>query len=68
MTAAIARIALRYISGALVIKGLLPEDSGIATDPDVLNVVEVALGLAIGAATRCWSSTRQMRCAEPSTD
>jgi hypothetical protein len=54
MTAVIARIALRYISGALVIKGLLPEDSGIATDPDVLNVVEVALGLAIGATAEAW--------------
>jgi hypothetical protein len=32
----------------------LPEDSGLATDPDVLNVVEVAMGLAIGAATEAW--------------
>lgn len=54
MTAVIARIALRYISGALVIKGLLPADSGIATDPDVINLIEVALGLAIGAATEGW--------------
>lgn len=54
MTAVIARIALRYISGALVIKGLLPADSGIATDPDVINLIEVALGLALGAATEGW--------------
>lgn len=54
MTAVIARIALRYISGALVIKGLLPADSGIATDPDVINLIEVALGLAIGVATEGW--------------
>lgn len=54
MTAVIARIALRYISGALVIKGLLPADSGIATDPDVINLIDVALGLAIGAATEGW--------------
>lgn len=54
MTAVIARIALRYISGALVIKGLLPADSGIATDPDVINLIEVALGLAIGASTEGW--------------
>lgn len=54
MTSVIARIVLRYLAGALVIKGLLPEDSGIATDPDVLNVVEVTLGLAIGGVTEGW--------------
>lgn len=54
MTSVIARIALRYISGALVIKGLLPEGTDLTADPDLLNVAEVGLGVAIGAATEGW--------------
>jgi preprotein translocase subunit Sec61beta len=49
MSAIIARIALRYLSGALVAAGLLDEDIAqmLQVDPDVLT----AVGLAIGAAT-----------------
>jgi len=54
MVSVIARIALRYLSGALVIKGLLPEGTDLTSDADVLNIVEVGLGLAIGAATEGW--------------
>lgn len=56
MTAVVARIILRYVAGALVIKGLLPEETGtqIATDSDILNIVEVVLGLGIGAVTEAW--------------
>lgn len=56
MTAVVARIVLRYAAGALVIKGLLPEEAGtqLATDADVLNILEIGLGLGIGAVTECW--------------
>lgn len=56
MTAVIARIALRYLAGFLVAKGLLAPDvgGGLATDPDVLNVVSTVAGLAIAAASEGW--------------
>lgn len=56
MTAVVARIALRYAAGALVAKGLLPDDigRGLAVDVDVLNIIEIGLGLALGAATEAW--------------
>ncbi|MGY5791899.1 hypothetical protein ACXHXM_16810 len=49
MTAVIARIALRYIAGALIAKGFLDAGTGntLATDPDVLMLA----GLGIGALT-----------------
>lgn len=45
----IARIALRYLVGALVMWGILSEDSAdvLVTDPDLI----ILAGAAIGAAT-----------------
>ena len=56
MTAVVARIVLRYVAGALVIKGLIPEDTGtqIAADADLLGILETGLGLGIGALTEGW--------------
>lgn len=56
MTAVVARIVLRYVAGALVIKGLIPEDTGtqIASDADLLGILETGLGLGIGALTEGW--------------
>lgn len=56
MTGVIIRILLRYASGALVAKGLLSAEDGasFATDPDIVQVLEVAAGMAIGAATEGW--------------
>lgn len=49
MQAVILRIAMRYLSGALVSYGVIPHDVGaeLAMDPDVALV----LGAIIGAAT-----------------
>lgn len=49
MTAVIARIIARYLSGALVSYGFLAQDLGaeVATDPDIL----LALGVGIGVIT-----------------
>lgn len=49
MTAAIARIIARYLSGALVAYGLIPQEVGAqaATDPDII----LALGAVIGIIT-----------------
>lgn len=56
MTAPIARIFLRYLSGILIARGLLSESDGAAfgMDPDVLSLVEAGLGLALSAATELW--------------
>lgn len=53
MTGLIARIALRYIAGALVAKGLLSADDALAvnTDPDLVELVTAGLGIAIAAGT-----------------
>lgn len=49
MTAVIARIVLRYLSGALVAYGVIPHEVGaeVAMDPDLALI----LGSAIGAVT-----------------
>jgi len=51
--APLARIIVRYAAGALVAKGIFPADTGstLAVDPDVINYVNVGLGLALGGAT-----------------
>ncbi len=53
MTGLIARIALRYIAGALVAKGLLTADDALAinTDPDLVELLTTGLGIAIGVGT-----------------
>jgi len=47
MTAVIARIALRYIAGALIATGYLDAATGstLASDPDVLMLVGLGLGV-----------------------
>jgi len=49
MTAVLARIAARYVAGALIAKGFLDAGTGdtLASDPDVLMLV----GLGIGVLT-----------------
>jgi type III secretory pathway component EscT len=56
MVPVIVRIGLRYVAAALVAKGIFTSaDAGqFSTDPDVANLLEVSLGLAIGAATEAW--------------
>ena len=56
MVSVIARIALRYAAGALVAKGLFDASTGsqLATDADVLNAIEVGLGLGLGVASELW--------------
>lgn len=56
MTDVIIRIVLRYVAGALVIKGILPDDLGntLMTDPQVIDFLNVGAGLAIGAITEGW--------------
>jgi hypothetical protein len=50
--APLARIIVRYAAGALVAKGIFPADTGatLAVDPDVINYVNVGLGLAMAGA------------------
>lgn len=52
MSAAIARILLRYGSGALVVHGYLSADDAnvLAMDPDM----QMLIGTAIGALTEVW--------------
>lgn len=47
MTAVLARIAARYIAGALIAKGFLDAGTGntLASDPDVLMLVGLGIGL-----------------------
>lgn len=54
--APLARIIVRYAAGALVAKGLVSPDAGatLAIDGDVINYVDIGLGLAMGAATEVY--------------
>ncbi|MDK2769928.1 MAG: hypothetical protein KYX69_19695 [Sphingomonas sp.] len=56
MTAVLIRIALRYVAGFLIAKGLLSPDLGdyVTSDPDIAGMVEVGLGLAAGAAAEAF--------------
>lgn len=56
MTAVIVRILLRYGSGALVLHGVLSPDDGnaIVTDPDVAQLLEIGVGLGMGAISEGW--------------
>lgn len=47
LTPVITRIIMRYLSGAIMTWGGID----IASDPDILAVVTLAVGAAIGAAT-----------------
>lgn len=56
MSSVVIRIVLRYAAAALVAKGVFTSaDAGqLTSDPDVLNLLEVGAGLAIGAVTEWW--------------
>ena len=55
----ISRIALRYVSGALVAYGLIPAETGaqLAVDQEVALVIGAALGAAT-EAVYAWVKTR----------
>jgi hypothetical protein len=46
------RILLRYVAGYFVIKGILSQDLAdtLAGDPEIVALIETAVGFAIGAA------------------
>lgn len=56
MTAIIIRIALRYLAGMLVAKGILAPEDGmhITTDPDVAMALQIAAGALVGAVSEAW--------------
>ena len=63
MTEQLVRIALRYLSGALVAGGAISAGAGdqIATDPVLTEYLVAGVGLAIGAATEWWFSKSARR-------
>ena len=50
---ALIRNVLRYLSGALVAKGLIGAETGtaLAADPVVIEAITVAAGLMLGSVT-----------------
>jgi hypothetical protein len=56
MTAVVVRIALRYLSGVLVARGLFGADDATAfsSDPDMRMMLETILGLAIAGVSEGW--------------
>jgi len=49
------RIALRYLSGLLIAKGMIGDgQADIFTDPDLVSVIVTGLGFAMAAATEFW--------------
>jgi len=50
MTGALARIVLRYLSGALVSYGVLASGTDLSLDPDLVLVLGVTLGAVAEAA------------------
>lgn len=50
------RIAMRYLAAALVARGLLLPSDGdmLATDPQIIAAIEIALGAALAAAAEGW--------------
>lgn len=55
-TGPIIRIALRYVAGALVVKGVLQAEDAqaIAGDQDLIDMLTVLAGLGIGVLTEWW--------------
>lgn len=58
MVSVIARIALRYIAGALVAKGVFDASTGsqLAADADVLHAIEIGLGVGLATVSEVWYS------------
>ncbi len=56
MTAPIARIIIRYLSGIMLARGLLGADDAayLVGDPDVAAMLEAGIGAALGAGTELW--------------
>ncbi len=56
MTGPIVRIFLRYLSGLLVMKGLISTGMGteLAVDPDALAILELVVGAGAGVAAEWW--------------
>lgn len=56
MSAVVIRILLRYAAGFLVAKGLVSTDMGadLASDPDVMALIEMGVGAVIVAGTEAW--------------
>lgn len=52
----LARIIVRYAAGFFVAKGLLPSETGatLAIDIDVINYVDLALGISFAAISEGW--------------
>jgi hypothetical protein len=50
------RIFLRYLAGVLVARGFLMESDGnmLAADPELASLIEMGLGLALGAVSEAW--------------
>lgn len=56
MNAVVARIVLRYAAGFFIAWGFVSSDMGasLATDPDVLNLLQIGIGALLGAASELW--------------
>ncbi|MER8827246.1 hypothetical protein NKH73_14250 [Mesorhizobium sp. M0938] len=56
MIGLIIRIAMRYLAGVLVARGLLGADdaASFSADPDIQMMLETGTGLAIGASVEGW--------------
>lgn len=52
----LARIILRYVAGFLLYKGFVSTDMSrmIQFDPDLINWLQIALGLAAGGLAEGW--------------
>lgn len=57
------RILLRYAAAYLVARGILGQDiaNALAGDPEVIAMVELGAGLAIGAAVEGWYAFAKRR-------
>ena len=53
LTPVVARIAVRYLSGALIAWGLVSPETGalIAADPEIQQLILLVVGAALGALT-----------------
>ena len=56
MIGPISRIVLRYVAGALIAHGVVDMATGteVANNADVLELVQLGVGAAIGIGTELW--------------